>query len=199
MIQESPGRIKDFTAVLNEYVILYLDINDYKPTKTGLPEGLNIEYGEPSDEGFKNQYQRLLKNDFICWKNPYYGKLKGYRKDSLIRVMKDKELIAGGLLCAGNQFDDETEQGEFHYVFVASEFRGRGVYSYLFNVAVERAKEWGLKGLYFDTDRKGLPDIKRRWGFKDLQVIKKKPRPKQSYFHRLASQTKSALRKLLKI
>lgn len=189
---------ENFTALMDKYIILHLDINDYNPSKAELPEYLSVEYGEPSNKRLKKQYKHLLKKYFFEWKDPYFGNLKGYRNDSLIRVMKGKELIAGGILCKGNQYDNNIEQGQLHYVFVIPKYRGRRIYTYLSNVAVKRAKEWGLKGIYFCTDRKGLPDVKRRWGYKEVKTIEKLVQRK-SLFHYLYSLAKLAVKKYLRI
>ena len=170
----------EFTAEIDEYVVLKLRLDDYRPGERLLPVGF-----EMADSTIKSRVahdeRRLLQRYFRNWKVPYSGQLKGWRRDSPIYVLRDGRLIGGVYVVAGNEFDDDQKWGQLHYAFMEPSCKGMGIYRIIFTTAVERARSWGLEGLYLNSDRHLLPDVYVRWGGVYWKTISKR-----KFFGRLA-------------
>jgi len=168
---------KEFTSLVDEYVVLKLALSNYRPTARRLPEGYEI-HGADARKNIREEERSLLADNFEHWSGPYDGKLKGWRDDSPIFVLYHGSLVAGLYLCSQNEFDENKKWGQVHYAFMHPEHRGKGVYSVLFATAVEKAKEWKLEGLILNSDRHLLPEVYLRWGAEPWKRLPK-PRPRK--------------------
>lgn len=129
----------------------------------------------------------MLKLNFQNWQAPYKGRLEGWRADSPIYLLHDGHLVAGVYLVAGNEFGDRGPWGQLHYSFTDPNYRGQGLYRILFEVLINRAKAWGLEGIYINTDRNQLPEMYARWGAKYWRTI---PKPHRDDKNRTWSSTR---------
>ena len=167
---------REFTAEIDEYVVLKLLLSEFRDSGRPFPEGF-----EAADPALKlrlaGQERRLLKRYFRNWKSPYRGRLAGWREDSPLFVVRQGRLVAGVYLCSANEFDDDPAWGQLHYAFMDPSCQGQGIYSANFRRAVERAASWGLKGLYLNSDRHQLPQVYERWGAVHWKTIKKSEKP----------------------
>lgn len=169
----------EFTALIDEYVVLKLVLADYRASERPFPGG--FELADPSMRArMARREKRLLKKYFRRWKGPYHGRLKGWREDSPIHVLQDGRLVGGVYLCAANEFDSDPDWGQLHYAFMEPSCKGKGVYSRIFRESVERARSWGLEGLYLNSDRHLLPAVYERWGAVYWKTIPKQPERRRS-------------------
>lgn len=152
-----------FTAEIDKYVVLKLKLEDYRPSERLLSAEFEMADGRLKSEVARDE-RRLLQRYFRNWKAPYCGQLKGWREDSPIYVLRDGRLIGGVYLVAGNEFDDDQTWGQLHYAFMEPSCKGMGIYRAIFTTAVDRARSWGLEGLYLNSDRYLLPEVYTRWG-----------------------------------
>jgi SAM-dependent methyltransferase len=153
----------EFSELIDEYVVFKLELSSYQGTRRSLPSEARFAPPEIRDE-IREDEKRLLQLYFQVWEKPFEGQLPGWREDSPIYLLWNEKLICGVYLCEKNEFNDENFWGQLHYTFMDPQFRGRGLYSVVFHEAVQRAKIWGLKGLYLNTDRYLLPMMYERWG-----------------------------------
>jgi GNAT superfamily N-acetyltransferase len=166
----------EFTSVENEYVVLKLSLSDYQPTKHELDDEYVI-CGSEIRNKIRRPERKFLKQNFENWTSPYYGKMKGWQNDSAIYVLHNGRLVAGVYLCSENEFDHGERWGQLHYAFMDPAYKGKGIYSVLFQRAVEKAKSWNLEGLILNSDRYLLPDVYIRWGAVPWKTIPKNARP----------------------
>jgi GNAT superfamily N-acetyltransferase len=173
------GNEKQFTAEIDQYVVLKLQLAQFQDGGRELPAG--FELAEPDKgERVAAQERRLLKRYFRNWKAPYRGRLEGWRPDSRLLVLREGRLVGGVYLCAANEFDDDRTWGQLHYAFMDPACKGQGIYSALFRAAVLRARAWGLAGLYLNSDRHLLPQVYERWGAVHWRTVPKPSRPPRS-------------------
>ncbi len=164
-----------FTEELDSYTVLLLDLDEYQAPARRLPDG--FEFLDTARHGLiRDQEKRLLRQVFKDWEIPYGGKLRGWRADSPVFVMKSDQLVGGVYLCDRNEFDDEPARGQLHYFFVHPSFRTYGIHNANVREAIRRARAWGLQEVYINTDRAGLPEVYMRWGAKPLKRIAKSSR-----------------------
>lgn len=163
---------REFTAEIEEYVVLKLSLDDYRGGNRALPPGHHV-IDPPPPRGTSRAERRLLKRYFRNWKAPFRGRLKGWRPDSPLLVQRAGTLIAGVYLVAANEFDEDPRWGQLHYAFMDPACKGQGIYSALFGAAVRRARAWGLEGLYLNSDRHLLPEVYLRWGAVPWRTIPK--------------------------
>lgn len=154
---------RQFTDEAENYVILKLNLDDYKSAERSLPPEYTLA-GSSIRSSVAGDEKRLLRRYFRNWKAPYQGRLKGWRKDSPIYVVHNSRLVGGVYLVHGNEFNDDESWGQLHYAFMDPSSKGKGIYSFIFSTAVDRARSWGLEGLYLNSDRHMLPDVYMRWG-----------------------------------
>ncbi len=176
----------DFTAEIGEYVVLRLELEAFRGSARQLPAGFQM--ADPAVRvALTHQEKTLLQRYFRHWKGPHRGRLKGWRADSPILVTKDGNLVAGVYLCVANEFDGDPAWGQLHYAFMEPACKGQGIYSVMFREAVERARRWGLRGLYLNSDRHQLPEVYERWGAVPWKRIAKAPvlPPKPSLWQRI--------------
>ncbi len=165
---------REFTAELDEYVVLKLRLTEYRGSERALPP--DCELADPAlRPRWAGQERRLLKRYFRNWKSPHRGRLAGWRADSPLLVLRAGRLVAGVYLCGANEFDSDPGWGQLHYAFMDPACRGLGIYSVLFREAVQRARAWGLQGLYLNSDRHQLPEVYQRWGATPWKKIAKAP------------------------
>ncbi len=164
-----------FSAEIDTYVVLLLDLNEYRATSRAPLDGFEIA-GAERCQALRKQEKIMLKDKFEDWEIPYCARLRGWRSDSPIYVAHGEELVGGVYLCDKNEFDEDPARGQLHYAFINSRFQGMGIYSMIFREAVRRADTWGLKGLYLNSDRHLLPDVYLRWGAKPWKEVKKPSR-----------------------
>ncbi len=163
---------KVFTAEIDEYIVLTLQLEAYKKSSRELPVGYTL-LPEGSDvTPFREREQRLLRHYFVAWRKPVKGTLAGFNRNSPIFVVHGSQLIAGVYLCNKNEFG-WNGWGQLHYAFIDPAHGGKGIYSVIFREAVERAQRWKLIGLVLNSDRHLLPDIYERWGAIRYRVIRK--------------------------
>jgi GNAT superfamily N-acetyltransferase len=154
---------RGFSSEMDEYIVLKLELKKYERSQRSLPKGLVVASPGAKQET-RSQEMRLLKQYFQNWEVPYYGRLIGWREDSAVFVLENRQLVGGIYLCDRNIFDNDLKWGQLHYAFMDPEYKGLGIFSVIFRVAVERAQVWGLEGLYLSSDRHGLPELYERWG-----------------------------------
>ena len=154
-----------FSQELEEYVVLKLSLVDFTGGNRSLPKQFEL-LKNPSDaeDLIRADEQRLLKLYFRNWQGPFYRQIYGWRVDTPIFILHNGRLIGGVYLCDKNEFDDNPYWGQLHYAFIDPQLKGQGIYSVIFRDAVERARAWGLQGLYLNSDRFMLPDMYERWG-----------------------------------
>jgi GNAT superfamily N-acetyltransferase len=157
------GIPRKFTSLIDEYVVLKLLLEDYRPTSRTLPEGYEIRGSEIRPD-IREQEKALLAANFEHWSGPYEGKLKGWRNDSPLYVLYGDKLVAGLYLCSENEFEEGERWGQIHYAYMEYVHRGKGIYSVLFASAVEKARRWNLEGLILNSDRHLLPEVYLKWG-----------------------------------
>jgi len=163
---------KDFCAEIDEYIVLKLVLAEYKGSQRSLLPG--FELADLSTRStIRESEKSLLKLYFRNWEAPYYGRLKGWRDESPIFVLKGARLVGGIYLCSKNEFDEDPKWGQLHYAFMDPEFKGLGIYSVIFRTAVTRAQSWGLEGVYLNSDRHILPEVYERWGAVYWKKLKK--------------------------
>jgi GNAT superfamily N-acetyltransferase len=166
----------EFTALVDEYVVVRLALADYRGSDRPFPQG--YELADPTTYARTRRAQkRFLKQHFRHWKAPYRGRLNGWRDDSPVHVLHEGRLVGGVYLCDRNEFDDDPGWGQLHYAFMDASCQGQGIYSRMFNEVVKRARSWGLEGLYLNSDRNLLPEVYERWGGVRWKTIRK---PKQA-------------------
>ena len=170
---------KRFTEQVETYTVLILRLDEYKASERKLPAG--FEFASLAQTvALRKQERKVLQQLFDDWEIPYCHRLRGWRQDSPIFVVRGGELAGGVYLCDQNEFDDDPTSGQIHYVFTAPRFQGNGIYSVIFGEAVKRAQAWGLEKIYFNTDRHLLPEVHLRWGGKLWKVIPKPSRLPQN-------------------
>lgn len=152
-----------FSEEIDEYIVLKLVLAEYVGTDRPVPPEVEIADSSIRHKILKTE-KRLLKSFFKHWKEPYRGKLLGWRDDSPIYVLWNGKLVGGLYSCDRNEFNDDTQWGQLHYFFVDPEFRGKGLHSLVFCEGVRLARSWGLEGVYINTDRYGLPEVYESWG-----------------------------------
>jgi len=167
-----------FCSELDKYIVLKLSLDNYKYMPHSLEKGFEIAGAEIKPKIRKDE-KRMLKSYFQNWTAPFYGNLKGWRKNSPIYLLKHGYLVGGLYVCGRNEFDDDEQWGQLHYFFVDPKFRGKGYHNLLFSEGVRRAQSWGLQGVYINTDRYGLPKVYKRWGAVFWKEI-----PKSSLCHK---------------
>lgn len=190
-----------FSEEVDQYVVLILDLNDFHDSARGLPDGFRL-LEKQIPKAIREQERKLLREKFEDWEIPFCGRLKGWREDSPIFVLRGNDLIGGVYLCDRNEFDDDTKRGQVHYMFVRSRWSGRGIYSAMFGEAVRNASSWGLKEIVVNTDRYLLPEVHMRWGAKPRMEIGKAtrlPRNKLGRLLRLARQQLRRARQLVSV
>jgi GNAT superfamily N-acetyltransferase len=166
---------QNFSAEIDDYIVLKLVLTEYKGSQRSLPPGFEVADANVRSE-IRDEEMRLLKLYFRNWRAPYYRRLKGWKDDSPIFVLKGDRLVGGVYLCDKNEFDDDPKWGQLHYAFMDPEYKGLGIYSVIFRTAVKRAQSWGLEGLYLNSDRYVLPEVYERWGAVHWKKIRKKRR-----------------------
>jgi GNAT superfamily N-acetyltransferase len=157
-----------FTDEVDDYTILKLDLADYPGTTRQLADGYRIA-GPEVRPAVRARERSLIRSHFLSWASPYFGELRGWRDDSPLYLLHKDVLIGGIYVCALNQYGEEGV-GQLHYAYMDPAYRGKGLYSSLFALAVARARAWGLRGLYLNSDRFMLPDVYLRWGAKPYRV-----------------------------
>jgi len=167
------NNVDKFTAEIDEYTILTLNLKDYRGTPRTLPKAYSIVLAGKERAIYRAKEKALLRKYFVAWKKAFHGTLPGFRNDSAIFVTFNNELISGYYLCDQNELGKES-WGQLHYSFVDPDHGGKGIHSVIFNEAVKRAKEWRLKGLVINTDRLMLPEVYMRWGAVPYKKIKKR-------------------------
>ena len=175
---------REFTAEIEDYVVLKLRLEEYRPGGRPLPEGFELA-DWTARERVAREEKRLLKSYFRNWKAPLRGRLRGWRQDSPIYVLREGRLVGGVYLVATSEFNDDGKWGQLHYAFMDPSCKGLGIYRTLFGTAVERARAWGLEGLYLNSDRHLLPEVYERWGAVHWKTISKADRaakPKRPRF-----------------
>jgi len=165
-----------FTAILDEYVILKLELDKYRGTEHSLEEGFHIASGRLGRKARKME-RELLESYFTSWAAPYYGRLRGWRADSPVYLMLGDSLVGGMYLCDQNEYEVGSGWGQLHYTFMDPEFKGRKLFNVNFNATIEKARNWGLKGVIISTDRHMIPDIMIRWGAVPWKTVKKTDAP----------------------
>ncbi|HEX6883509.1 MAG TPA: GNAT family N-acetyltransferase [Planctomycetota bacterium] len=171
---EPGGTSRDFTAEIDRYVVLKLDLSAYRGSGRLPPPGCRLADPERGRSVARAE-RRLLRRNFRHWKAAFRGRLRGWRPDSRLLVLREERLVAGVYLVAANEFDDDPRWGQLHYAFVDPACKGQGLYSHLFGAAVERARSWGLVGLYLNSDRHLLPEVYQRWGAVPWRTLPKQP------------------------
>jgi GNAT superfamily N-acetyltransferase len=171
----------EFTSPIDEYVVLKMNLADYRPTTRELPIDYEIR-GSEVREKVRRQEVKLLSRNFEHWMGPYEGKLKGWRSDTPIYVLYKGNLVAGVYLCSENEFDEGTGWGQLHYAFMHPGHRGKGIYSVLFAEAIKKARKWNLEGLILNSDRHLLPQVYLRWGAVPWKEIQKSAGAKRAGF-----------------
>lgn len=167
--------VMDFTAEVETYTILILQLDEYKPTTRSLSR--EFQFCSPDQiQAFRAKERKILELLFDDWEFPYCRRMAGICDDSAVWVTSGKELVGGAWVCNRNEFDDHPERGQIHYAFMNRKFQGMGIYSVIFAEAVRRAKAWGLQELYLNSDRYMLPEVYLRWGARPLRVVAKRTR-----------------------
>ena len=173
-----------FTDPIETYTVLVLRLDEYIETQRDLPPGFDFLPLEKRSS-IRAQEHALLKQLFDDWQIPYNGKLRGLRDDSAVFVMYGDELAGGVYVCDQNEFDDDPMHGQLHYVFTNPKYRGYGIYSMMVHESIQRMWNWGLREMFFNTDRYLLPNLHLRWGFKIWKEIPKPSRLPQNGVGRL--------------
>ena len=168
------GTSREFTAEIDHYVVLKLALAEYRGSVRSPPAGCRLA-GSERGRSVARAERRMLRLNFRHWKAAFRGRLKGWRPDSRLLVVRGEQPVAGLYLVAANEFDDDPAWGQVHYPFVDPACKGQGLHSYLFGVAVARARSWGLVGLYLNTDRLKLPEVYQRWGAVPWRTLPKQP------------------------
>ena len=189
---------RKFSKEVETYVVLLLKLSDYRASSRTLPDGFELTGVERRRE-FRHQEKKLLEDKFEDWGIPFCGKLRGWRADSPIYVVRGEKLIGGAYLCDKNEFDDDVARGQLHYMFVQSDSSGQGLYSVIFREAVRRAKSWGLEEILINTDRHLLPEVHIRWGATPWKEIKKESRLLHNALGRILRQTRRQFRRVSQI
>jgi len=164
--------MKIFTAELNEYAILTLELKDYKRSGRNLPGGYRLLLSTEDLSKYRETEKKLLQYYFVVWSRPFHGRLHGMRKDSPIFVVQGDKLVAGVYLCDENELD-RVRWGQLHYAFMDPSHAGMGIYSAIFREAIARAGDWGLDGLVLTSDRFMLPEVYIGWGAIPFKTFKK--------------------------
>ncbi len=180
----SPRR---FTEELDRYTVLRLKLDEYKDSQRSLPAGLHL-LDPAKRETVRAQEKELLQRVFEDWNIPYFGKLRGWRADSPVLIVRGDRLIGGVYLCDKNEFDKIPSRGQLHYFFMHPDFRASGIHSVNVREAIHRARAWGLQEIYVNTDRHLLSEAYIRWGAKPVrQIIKRSRLPYNAIGHLVRS------------
>lgn len=173
-----------FSEEVDTYTILTLKLSDFVPSWRTLPHGFRLA-GWEVQPLVREQEKVLLQRAFEDWDIPYSGKLTGWREDSPLFALYGETLAGGLYICAGNEFDHDVRWGQLHYFFVRPGDRGKGLHSLLVKEALDRARDWGLEGVYINTDRGGLPEVYSRWGARIWKQLRKPSRLPYNAFGKL--------------
>lgn len=163
---------QDFTSEIEHYVILKLQLANFRKKPSPLPPCMTFVSGK-LPLLLRRAERRLLRFYFDGWERPYEGLLPGWQPDSGTFLLQGRSLVAGGYTCRSNEFDTDPKWGQIHYAFIHPESRGKGLYRNLFCELVNRAKSWGLDGVYLNSDRHLLPEVYLRWGAEPWKRIPK--------------------------
>lgn len=161
-----------FTREVPKYTVLELTLENYVNKHRHLPNSYEFLSG-PMTLANKFREIQLLMPHFVLWPKPLLGRLAGFREDSRVFLLYSGVLVAGVYLCLENDLDRKG-WGQLHYAFIDEAHKGKGLYSSIFQEAVEKAQEWGLLGLVLDSDRYQLPEVYERWGATPLSERPKK-------------------------
>jgi GNAT superfamily N-acetyltransferase len=167
--------LKRFTEEVDNYTVLLLNLDDYRPTARTQPA--SFEFLDPAFcDLVRDQEKCMLQQIFEDWNIPFCRKLRGWRPDSPVFVMKGDHLVGGVYVCDKNEFDADPFRGQLHYFFVHPAYRACGIHSANVRQAIRRARAWGLREVYVNTDRYLVPEVYIRWGAKPLRQIQKSSR-----------------------
>ncbi len=168
-----------FSGERDAYIILKLPLDRYRGTERPLPDGYRI--GPPQLDAKQRQQERaLLRENFRNWEGPFSRQTPGWRTDTPVYVLHGEDLAGGLYLCAEHEFEEGGEWGQLHYFFVARGHKGKGLHSRMVGEAIRRAGQWGMRGVYINTDRFGLPEVWQRWGAEHWKTIPKASGPGQN-------------------
>ncbi len=167
-----------FSKVRDEFVILKMPLESYRESTRSLPPGYYLAPSTLNTAQRRRERQLLELNFPASWRGVYSRRTPGWRPDTPVYVLKGEDLVGGLYLCAEHEFEEGSDWGQLHYFFVAEEEKGKGLHSILAAEAVRRARTWGLRGLFINTDRFGLPEVYQRWGATLWKVVPKANRPR---------------------
>lgn len=154
---------KHFSAEVSDYTLVLLPLEEFKSST----KPLAVEYAMLNSDRLTGNNRRrekiLLRSNFVGWRNPYFGKINGFRHDSGMYALWNDVLVGGVYLAENNELS-LPHWGQLHYAFLDETHRGHGLYHFLVGLLVETAQSWGLEGIVINTDRVGHPEMYQRWG-----------------------------------
>ncbi len=162
-----------FSRVRDEYVILKLPLESYRESTRSLPPGYSLGPSALNTAQRERERQLLELNFPGHWRGVFSRRTAGWRPDTPVYVLKGDDLVGGLYVCAEHEFDEGSDWGQLHYFFVAEDEKGKGLHSILAAEAIRRTRAWGLRGVFINTDRFGLPEVYQRWGATLWKVIPK--------------------------
>ena len=160
-----------FSDITDTYTVLKIPLEQHVKTDQVLGEGFTFAGHELRDK-FSKEEKHLLKANFKMWKAPFRGKLAGWKDDSPTYLLNHNHLVGCIYLCDQNEFKEQG-WGQAHYNCIATAYRGKGIYRFMFQEIVTKAALWGLNGLILNTDRFLHPEIYKRWGAVAWRTIDK--------------------------
>ncbi len=167
------GEAAQFSKVRDEYVILKLPVESYRGSTRSLPPGYSLGPSALNTAQRERERQLLELNFPGNWRGVFSRRTAGWRPDTPVYVLKGDDLVGGLYVCAEHEFEEGPDWGQLHYFFVGEEEKGKGLHSVLAAEAIRRARAWGLRGVFINTDRFGLPEVYQRWGATLWKVIPK--------------------------
>lgn len=155
----------------DHFTVQIMRLNEHVSSGRATPAA--FEMVPAGSQPSRDEEKRALRRHHEHWQAAYGRSLGGWDRESGIFLLLGGRLVAGLYVCRRNEFNDDEGSGQMHYGFVDPSVRGRGLYGVMFGEAIRRARSWGLRQVYLNTDRPALAEVHERWGATRWRTIPK--------------------------
>lgn len=158
-----------FSDEIDCYYVSKLELCDFRSSNHILP----TEYRLAQSTRDRMREQFGLQQYFRNWQIASERKMTGWRDDGVVYLEHDTDGLVGGVYLADRNEFDVPDWGQVHYAWILATHRGKGLYTAMFETVITRARSWGLKGVFLNSDREELPAVYISWGAKPWKQVKK--------------------------